>query len=298
MSQPTTPQEVENLAQTLSRVLPEAKLIHSLSMAEIRSGDAVHHIAVPKGHELKKLDNELLLDHPRRTQAMASLSTPESFIAYVQRHAQARSVVWCQFNPQTYSLSFQAVIDEHDAAKAGWRAHTAKYTPEMSAEWKVWTGNNGAERIKEQLAFAEFLERHELDIATQDGYPTHLQMLQMATDFEANSEKTFKSVARLQGGGMRLSYVNDDDARTLEEMRIFEKFQIGIPIFWAGTGYRIDARLKYRHGSGKVKFYYELIRADRVHEAAAKELIEVIRAGIGHTPLLMGSCSSGKASEN
>jgi uncharacterized protein YfdQ (DUF2303 family) len=291
MDMNATKPEAENLAQTLSRVLPQAQLVHSLPLAEIRATDALHHIAVPKGHELKQLDNELLLDHPRRTKAQAALSTPESFIAYVLRHAQARSVVWCQFNPQTYSLSFQAVIDEHDADTAGWRAHTADYTPDMSAEWKVWTTNNGADRIKEQLQFAEFLERHDQDIATQDGYPNHQQMLKMATDFEANSEKTFKSVARLQGGGMRLQYVNDDDARTLEEMKIFEKFQIGIPVFWAGTAYRIDARLKYRHGSGKVKFYYELIRADRVHEAAAKELIEVIRAGIGATPLLMGSCN-------
>jgi uncharacterized protein YfdQ (DUF2303 family) len=90
---------------------------------------------------------------------------------------------------------------------------------------------------------------------------------------------------------VRLEYVDDDDAATLTQMKLFERFQIGIPVFWAGPAYRIDARLKYRHGSGKVSFWYELIRADRVHEAAAKDLIDRVRAGLGGVPLLMGSCS-------
>lgn len=115
-------------------------------------------------------------------------------------------------------------------------------------------------------------------------------MLKMATEFEANSDKRIKSVVRLQGGGVRMDYVDDDNADTLAQMQVFEKFQIGIPVFWSGPGYRIDARLKYRHGQGKVSFWYELIRPDRIHEAAAKELIERVRAGIGAVPMLMGSC--------
>lgn len=46
-----------------------------------------------------------------------------------------------------------------------------------------------------------------------------------------------------------------------------------------------------RRVDGKVHFWYELIRPDRVHKAAAKELIERVRAGIGATPLLMGASS-------
>ena len=161
-------------------------------------------------------------------------------------------------------------------------------------------GAKFARRVQAQLAegrveFAEFLERNADDINAEsavDGitYPTSLAMLKMATEFEMNGERKLRSVARLQGGQSRFEYVDDAHPDTLATMSAFDKFQIGIPVFWSGLGYRIQARLKYRNNSGKLSFWYELIRADRVHEAAAKELIEKIRAGLpAGVPLLMGS---------
>lgn len=272
--------EGENLAQTLSRELPKP-------VALAADPQHVSHVAVPKGFILQAIDQEKLLPHPRHTVAAAALSDCESFLAYVDKYKQERSVVWCDFDPQTYTLRFTAVIDEHAPNAAGWRNHRAVYQPAMSAEWNTWTRNN--QQPKEQVEFAEFIERNEPDVAAFEGYPTSLEMLRMATEFEANSDKRIKSVVRLQGGGVRMDYVDDDNEATLAQMKVFEKFQIGIPVFWAGPGYRIDARLKYRHGSGKVKFWYELIRPDRVHEAAAKELILRVRDGIAGLPLLMGN---------
>ncbi|KQY83724.1 DUF2303 family protein [Pelomonas sp. Root1444] len=279
----------ENIAQTLARELPRPSIVSAITVGNPADNDTLLQIAIPKGFDLKEVDLERLLPNPRRTKAAATLNDPDSFLAYVARHATARTVCWAKFNPQTFTLAFTAVIDEHDKAAAGWRAHTASYTPDASAEWKVWSAAN--KQPHGQVEFAEFIERHEPDIAAMDGYPTSLQMLAMATEFEANSDKRIKSVARLQGGGVRLEYVDDDNDATLTQMKLFERFQIGIPVFWAGPGYRIDARLKYRHGSGKVSFWYELIRPDRVHEAAAKELIEKVRAGLGSVPLLMGNCA-------
>lgn len=284
--QDTTP---ENIAQTLARELPRAEVVDHLAVRDLIENDGITFLAAPKGTTVEQHDFERLLPNPRRTKAAATLSDHNSFLAYVARHASDCSVVWADFNPQTFKLSFRAVIDEHAKGVAGWRAHVATYTPEPSAEWKTWSAANT--KPQEQLAFAEFIERNELDIATQEGYPTSLQMLQLATEFEANSDKRIKSVARLQGGGVRLEYIDDDHPETLAQMKLFERFQIGIPVFWAGPAYRIDARLKYRHGGGKVAFWYDLIRPDRVHEAAARELIEHVRQGIGSVPLLMGSCS-------
>lgn len=275
-----------NIADTLAEVLPKAHIAHEATPGQ----DRVLHIAVPKGHELKEIDQEKLLAAPRRAKLTAAMADADSFLAYVQRHHGAGTVVWCDFNPQSFALNFQAVFDDFGPQAApGWRGHRAAYTPEQSAEWKAWSANNGQEKAKSQLDFASFLERHETDIAAVEGMPTSLQMMQMATGFEANSEKRVKSVVKLQGGGVRLDFVDDNDAETEAQMRLFEKFAIGLPVFWAGPAYRIDARLKYRHGSGKVTFWYELIRPDRVHEAAAKELIDRVRAGLpAEVPLLMG----------
>jgi uncharacterized protein YfdQ (DUF2303 family) len=276
--------EHENLAATLSRLLPKAEplLTHVPS-----GGGEVAHFAVPKGFEHLVIDNEGQLPNPRRSKAVATLSDAASFIDYVKRHASARSVVWCNFNPVSSALDFTAVIDEHDKDQPGWRVHQAKFKPAMSVEWGVWNANN--KQAKSQVDFAEFIESNEADIASFEGMPTSLQMHTMATEFVARQDMLLKSTVRLQGGGVNLTYIADVDKGTTEAMKVFERFAIGIPVFWAGSAFRIDARLKYRLGQGKVTFFYELIRPDRVHEAAAKELIAKVREAIGETPLLMGS---------
>lgn len=277
-----------NLAETLSRVLPDAKLIKEIDSGVEKLFKA--HVAVPKGFELKDIsvDLEQFLPNPRATNATSNLTDADSFLAYVARHAKSETVVWCDFNPQNYQLSFTAVIDEHAKDLAGWRRHAAKFTPSASNEWTIWTERN--KKTFSQVEFAEFLERQELDIAVKDGFPSSSEMMAMATNFEMTSEKRLRSAMRLQDGGVRMEYIEDQDEKTVQTMRLFERFAIGIPVFWAGPGYLIEVRLKYRSSAGKVSFHYELIRPDRSHEAAAKELIEKVRAGIGAVPMLMGSC--------
>jgi uncharacterized protein YfdQ (DUF2303 family) len=278
-----------NLADSLADLLPDAKIVHTTDVG-ISDADQLIHLAVPKGFKIETIDNENLLRYPRRIVSTAEFSTGESFIDYVKRHASPASMGWCDFNPQTFKLAFTAVLDDHQNSLAGWRKHQAVFKPEMSAEWKTWTERNGIKYAMSQLDFAEFLERNADDINGGDDFPTSLDMMTMATSFEANSEKRIKSVVRLQGGGTRLDYVDDDDAATITSMKAFEKFRIGIPVFWAGLAYRITARLKYRHAQGKVAFYYELIRPDLVHATAAKELIGRVQEGISTVPLLMGAC--------
>lgn len=279
--------EKENIAETLVKALPRPELLLS-QWPETDGFGGITHFAVPKGFEIKSIDSENLLPRPRRAKAAATLSDTDSFIEYVKRHAGSETVVWCDFNPQTFALSFKAVIDEHGKGEPGWRGHTASYKPDMSPEWKVWSKHHCV--TMDQLTFAEFIEANADDVTTADGWPTSLQMLTMATQFEATQESVFKSTARLQSGGVRLTYIADPDSGTTEQMQVFEKFQIGIPVFQAGSAWRMTARLKYRLHAGKVSFFYELVRPDRTHQGAAKELIDTIRAAV-EVPVLMGSCN-------
>ena len=284
----------KNLAETLAEVLPKASQLGIITPPSNAQGLSIVHYAVPKGTEVKefKTDLEHLLPAPRATKAHAKLAGPADFLAYVKRHATENTLVWCDFNPQNYKLKFTAVIDEHAKSAPGWRRHTAELDPLMSAEWKLWKGEWDRKSMP-QTPFAEFLQENGTDIASTDesakaGYPSALQMLTMATNFVMNEERTLKSAVRLQSGGMRLTYVADADKGTTEEMRMFERFGLGIPVFHGCPAWSIGARLKYRNNSGKLSFHYELIRADRVHDGAAKELIEQVRAGLEGVPLLMG----------
>ncbi len=289
MNDTTTP-ITKNIAETLAEVLPEAKVVHQPTTGI--EGLTIAHVAVPKASALQPIttDLEVFLPHPRRTKALAQFADTPSFLAYVERHATECSVVWCEFNPQTFALRFAAVFDEHAIDAAGWRAHRATFEPDMSAEWKAWKGAD--RKSKGQTEFAEWIEERTDDInSAAEGMPTSLQMLQMATEFQANEERVLKSTVKLQGGGVRLTYVADADAGTTESMKIFEKFALGIPVFHGGSAWAMQARLKYRLNAGKVSFFYELARPDRVHQAAATELISSVRQGLGEVPLLMGTCA-------
>lgn len=288
----------KNLAETLADVLPKASQLGGIGMPTGVQGMAIAHYAVPKNTEVKeiKVDLEHLLPAPRATKAHAMLAGPDDFLAYVARHKLANSVVWCDFNPQSYKLKFTAVFDEHGGeAKPGWRRHTAELNPLMSAEWKVWK-ETWDRKAMQQTPFAEFLQENAEDITSTEessaaGYPTALQMLTMATNFVHNEERSLKSSIRLQSGGVRLTYVADADKGTTEEMAMFERFKIGIPVFHGAGAWAIDARLKYRNNSGKLSFHYELVRADRVHQAAAQALIELVRQGLDGVPLIFGECT-------
>jgi uncharacterized protein YfdQ (DUF2303 family) len=271
-----------NIAATLSKILPEAK---QLTDAGTDSHALV--LAVPHGTKIETLDLEKFQPAPRRKTGTATFSDAASFAAYIATHSIDGTTAWAKFNPQTNDLAFSAVLDEHSKDTPAWRQHRAAFTPDMSAEWKTWIGKD--KKSFTQTEFAEFIEANGADIAPVEGSPTDLQMLQMATNFIANEDRTLKSAIRLQSGGVNLSYVADVDAGTVETMRMFDKFTIGIPVFQDGSAYAIVARLKYRLNAGKVSFFYELIRLDRVHRTAALGQIATIRESLGAVPLLMGT---------
>lgn len=279
----------ENIAQTLARELPKPLILQTLSTADEHG--AVIYMAVPNHSRLEKVDGESLLPAPRRTKATTTLTDHTSFLQYVNEHKQPATAVWCQFDPVTYKLAFNAVIDEIGPEAPAWRSHKANFAPTMSNEWLTWTENN--RKVMTQLEFAYFIEEHEEDISAVDGYPSSLDMMKMATEFEARQDQAIKSTVRLQNGGVELAYVSNDDAQTIEKMRLFEKFRIGIPVFrGAAEGHLLEARLRYRTHQGKASFWYELVRPDRAHEMAAKTMIETIRDGLNEVSVLMGSCVS------
>lgn len=281
--------ENENIAATLDRVLPKPHVLFVDNLQGSPLG-SVTHVAVPDGFKLEKVDNEAILSAPRITKACAVLSDPDSFIDYVNRHGTEASVTWCGFNPQTFDLSFNAVIDENNKNQPAWRKHHAKFIPDMSTEWKLWKKFDG--KSLTQIEFAEFIEANADDITSSEGsgLPTSLQMLQMATEFQVTEQRVFKSTVRLNSGGFKLTYTADPETGTTDTMQVFDKFAIGIPVFHGGTPWRIPARLKYRLKDGKLSFFFELVRPDRVHQGAAKEMITQIGSGVA-TPMLMGYCN-------
>jgi len=273
-------EESPNIAETLAKEMKQPM--------EIGSSNDVTRIAIPPNWKMETYDLEMYADKPRRTKARISLTDDDSFIGYVKRHGSlANSTIWCEADYNAGDVAFTAILNDHGETdnEPGWRDHTATFKPPYSEEWNRWFGKNS--KPFPQVEFATFIEDNLRDIAGGEGFANGGQMLEMALEFEATQDYRFKSAVRLQNGGVQMTLVQDDDQQTLTRMEVFDRFKIGIPVFWNGEAYGMEARLRYRHRDSKVFFWYELVRPDKVLEDAAKSLIEKIKTETG-SPFFFG----------
>lgn len=268
--------ETENIAQTIAKEFKAPSQI-------INKDETAIVYALPPGWTTEDYDFEYLLKTPRRKTAKIKLNDTESFIEYVAIHGSEENCnIYCKADFESGGIAFLAVLNDHSSNLNGqmWRDHTALYTPEKSVEWKRWTGNDKEQM--NQLEFATFIEDNLDDIAPVDGMPSRSDLLEMILKFEANQDSRLKQHVRLQSGGIELNFVNNDDEQTIQRMKMFEKISIGIPVFDNDkNNYRLDARLRYRTREGKLTFWYELIRADKVFKAAVENMINEIKIGTG-----------------
>ncbi|MDR2173633.1 MAG: YfdQ family protein [Burkholderiales bacterium] len=279
MKDNTTQQSSENLAETLAREMKKPEVLDSAS-----SAFATRTILLPPGWTSEYQDDEGDLPAPRRKTATVRLDDVNSFIDYVKRHGSlARASIWCEANYAKGSVELIAILNDHgeEESEPAWRDHKAFFRPALSEEWNRWIGGN--KKQFSQAEFAAFIEDNMGDVAGADGSATGAQMLDMALQFEANQDMRFKSAIRLQNGGVQMSFVHDDDDATLAKMQMFDRFNLGIPVFWNDAAYKIDVRLRYRVREGKLTFWYELLRHDKALEAATKEMLDSIRKQTGTT---------------
>lgn len=268
----------------LQTVLDAAAKPHltTVSIETLASGQ-LPVLMTPVGYEAKVLTDLKLTDlekhliTPLRKRGKVVLHDAESFIYYINQHkATGVTSIYCDADYQASKVDLVAIFNDQGTGQTGWRDHTAAYSPLQSVEWKRWIGKNRSTFT--QVEFATFIEDNLGDIPSVEDMPTGTQMLEMAMNLEANQDSRFKSNIRLQSGGTELAFVQKEDDATLEKMRLFERFSIGIPPFFNGSSFRIDARLRYRVRDGKLTFWYELIREDKVLQAAAEEEIAKIEA--------------------
>lgn len=267
--------DLNNIAETLAR---EMKAPVSLE----RELYALSEVLLPPGWSHKTIDYEDKLAAPLRKRATPVFTDVDSFINYCSLHGDAlRSTVFCSADYIKGTASFQAILDDHGPSEDAprWREHRASYQPVFSREWTTWIAKNADPMT--QVNFATFIEDNMKDIVSAEGTATGAQMLEMALNFEARQDMRFKSSTRLQSGAVEMVFVQSDDDQTVTKMQMFERFCIGIPVYWGGDAYRIDARLRYRVRDGKLTFWYELIRADKTMEAATNTVIEKIRSKTG-----------------
>lgn len=245
-------------------------------------------VILPSGCEVK--DIEKFLPAPTRKRAAVTVSQTGSFIEYAKKHGSLdECVIYAEIDAEASRCVLLAVMNDNGATDAKWRDHRCTFAPALSVEWKRWMSKNGPGKAMSQTDFATWLEDNQGDVRSVDGSPSGADILAMAQAFEVNADKRVKSHINLQSGGVRFEFVEDETKDTRTSMEVFRRFTLALPVFDGSIdAYPVEARLKYRDNSGKVTFWYELIRPDRAFKTAVQSALDQIKAATGFM-LLQGT---------
>lgn len=253
----------------------------SLAASAFQQIEGTTHLVIPEGFQ--HIDVTAAIEKtgtaPRRKQGVVQLSDLASFNVFVADQGKT-GTTYIYANPEARTLT--AVLNEHDreGATAGFRDLRAVYTAELSREFAAWLKHD--KQPMEQEAFAIFLEDNIADVCEPSGET----LLAIAMSLQAKTSVDFSSARRLDNGQVQLTYTETIDARANGgSIEIPREFVLGMRLFKNGEGYRVRARLKYRLMSGKVKFWYELDRAENAIEDAFQGYINEAREN-GFTVLL------------
>ena len=238
---------------------------------------------VPRGYVLESL--ERFLGRPLRIKQQVTLDDTPSYVAYVNEYRQG-GASHIFFDKEREN--FIAVLDYHQASgndpQPAWGDHVAQYHPKRSKEFTTWMAQN--RKGMSQTDLARFLEDNLPDITE----PSAADMLEIAINFEAHTEASFRSGIRLASGQIQLQYNEEIRGGTTKEgtLECPEKFYLGIPVHEGGPGYKIEVRLRWRLKEGAVTFWFEIVRPHRVIDDALDEIRTVVADGTS-IPMLAGS---------
>ncbi len=252
--------------------------------AETRIGN-VPGILIPTRYQLKEFLERAA--SPARIQTRVSLHSIPVFLAYYNRYCDEFSTIFCQQE----KFRFEAILDFHREGDApGWCEHRALYACPASDPWKTWTSNSG--KWMPQEAFALFIERNLPDIQDPEG----ARMLEIVTSLQAQNNAAFKRAIRLDNGQVQFQYHEEisGTAGRDGQLTIPTTFRLGLQVFRGETGYQVEAAFRYRITDAKLSLSYELIRPERIAEAAMAESYEQIKTGMTHGNLYHGNLYHGE----
>lgn len=229
---------------------------------------------VPKGYELTTHENLLKKFGvvPAQLKQRVELNNAESFVKYLKRHHTPSTAIFCDVD----NHKFVAVLDYHEKDEPRWNNHIAELNLLETPEWKRWQQADGMKF--EQEDFALFIEDNMPEIQR----PAGAEMLEVSRSLQSAKSVKFRSSIRLEDGQTQLNYVEEIDSQAGEkgQLTIPDKIGLGITLYRGGDAYALEARFRYRISNGKVKMWYELIRAERIIEDAVTSVFKEIEAGL------------------
>lgn len=261
--------------------------------------------SVPQGRTLQSVKTlvDEWLDRPERRSGTAELHDLDSFIAWVNRHKDASSVLRCEMSRTAPKL--HAIIDYHEEGaaakpegpdgKARWGSFRATYSMPLDKRWVQWNEISG--KPMGQAQFAAFLEDHLLDLvgatsgATGAGelvsnLPAEVarfialaggkcaepnEVVQLSKGLDVYADTKVQERINLQSG--ETSFTFEEKHRGAPDAVVVPQlFLVALPVFYlSDTLYRVPVRLRYRLTEGKLVWIPTLWQAEEVFDKAVRD---------------------------
>jgi len=220
-----------------------------------------------------------LREHPLRIEQRVDTTTAQSFVDYFNRfgNIEDSAIFIDEENAQfTAVFDYHVATSRHEYHRPGWKQHIAKFKAVKTPEWKAWLEND--KKCMSQEEFGRFIENNIAEIQE----PSGAEMLEIALSIQAKTEVKFNRATRLDNGQLQITYneVTNGTAGVNGQLKIPEKFTIGLRLFRGADAYKIDARLRYRIKDGNLTLWYELIRPHATIDANLDDITNLILAGI------------------
>lgn len=289
-----------------------ARVMHGLGAAQhllVKDPEGIADtqvLVVPKDKAVQGLQPflDLARARPRRRDGVVKVRSTDSLIGITLRHRhEGNTVVFAA--PDRQRPSLVTVFDYHpptdNVYEAQWGKHRAFYAPELSEEWKAWTGAHG--KTLDQRAFAEFVEDHVADVIVPPAddeklaalaelvggrYATPADLVTLSRGLQVSSEVKVRDAVTLSTGEIAVTYEESHRDGKGAPLQVPNLFVLAIPVFYAGPLYRIPVRLRYTLREGGVKWSVHLVRHDRVFDHAFEEICEAVRTATS-VPLFIGA---------
>lgn len=249
----------------------QAALDAGAALGTVHELDSGRFVVVPDGYQVEDL--ELFQENPRHARGVYVSHSLESFLIYFHRFGDANSMIFCDM--ETNKLA--ARLNHHEeSGKARHGDHKAIYKAPYSLEWKRWKEANGVKMS--QIDFAYFMEENASDVVEPDA----ATMIEVSQSLKATKKGQFVSDQRLANGSVQFTYEEHIDATTgRKKLQVPENFTIGIPIFYGGPGYKLEARLRFRiKDDGSLVMWFDLHRAMHAERQAFEDVVEKVRADV------------------
>lgn len=205
---------------------------------------------------------ETLREHPDHTEGTYRPATLASLIAYVEEHRQeGATTVWVHESEGCVVV----ILDDHAAAKPGWRRHRAVLNLRPSTEWLYWTRLDG--ELLDQEAFAEHLQEGIPDILKPDA----ATLIEVAEKFQATTSVKFRSGVDRTSGEVKFLYDESTEATSSTaagDISVPRGFTLALAPFIGEERVEVEARLRYRAKNGSLSIGYKLERPERIVEEA------------------------------